>query len=89
MPKNITKQDCLYNLIHEYKNKKTQSQEICEEYYDHKSNQDYQTEPIQDSCSTKVITKIQKNCFLDKNYYQKKVQFLIIIFDINWELSII
>ena len=57
------------------KNKKTQLQEICKEYYDHKSNQNYQAEPIQDSFSTKVITKIQKNCFLDKNDYKKKVYF--------------
>jgi len=41
------------------KNKKTQFQEIYEKYYDHKSNQNYQNEPIQDSFSTKAITKIQ------------------------------
>ena len=41
------------------KNKKTQLQEICKEYYDHKSNRNYQAEPIQDSFFTKVITKIQ------------------------------
>ena len=45
------------------KNKKTQFQEICEEYYDHKSNHNYQTEPIQDSFQPKLLQRYKRIVF--------------------------